>query len=500
MPATKSSSAKPAKSSKTKSGKRLVAKAAAKPKVAAATKAPKAAAKAKPAAAKAPKAAASAKPTPVRKVNSRPVLAKSTGLNISPAKVKNVVSNLVLNRSSWAALTELRDNRPRTETNEVKGKEVVTEIAGKPVAQLSPETQAYLAFATAEYDRAAREEYARARVAAMKPEARSAYTTARNAAKAAHDKEHTARFLDNSGSSFDYDAFNSKHDKNFYDAHTKQLAKDAASSKTDEWQSAIERVTKLKSRFSTNSRVFLSAFAEYLVRQLAANGTVCCVADKKKIIQLSHVLDTTKEGFAERFPLYPLIVNLDTFRQAQEHLRSKADAAKAPASDEESKSGDSDDSAPVKKSPETDLFKIDGVSLDRQYQFRYYVAETCRETRMDLATTEKGADGNLMEVYNHTSVSKVFKNFCSTLVCEFLMRIGRMLETEIDTRGIKTVNDTIISAVISHYHTVCGVDGAPTLEFIRGVATKYYGFVSTRQQNRKSGAATGDLPYVEETA
>ena len=80
-----------------------------------------------------------------------------------------------------------------------------------------------------------------------------------------------------------------------------------------------------------------------------------------------------------------------------------------------------------------------------------------------LAQSDDKDDEKANEVYNYTSVSKVFKNFCSTLVCEFLMRIGAMLKKEIETRGIKTVNDTVISTVISHYHIVSGVGCIETI-------------------------------------
>lgn len=73
---------------------------------------------------------------------------------------------------------------------------------------------------------------------------------------------------------------------------------------------------------------------------------------------------------------------------------------------------------------------------------------------MDLANENKSEES---DVYNYTSVSKLFKNFCSSLIYKFLMRIGSMLEKEINTRGIKTVNYTVIKTVISHYHIVCGV-------------------------------------------
>ena len=86
---------------------------------------------------------------------------------------------------------------------------------------------------------------------------------------------------------------------------------------------------------------------------------------------------------------------------------------------------------------------------------------------MDLAESEFDKNGDPMKVYNYTSVSKIFKNFCSTLVCEFLIRIGKMLKKEIETRGIKTVNDTVIQTVISHYHIVSGVPETDTFNFMK---------------------------------
>jgi hypothetical protein len=439
------------------------------------------------------------KPVSNRKINSKPVLAKTTGINISPAKVKNIVSNYVLNKDAYSALTELKDARPRIITRLVDGKEVSEDYKGVPVSSLSQKTLDYIAFANKEYDSSQRDEFAKTKISSLSTEARKTYNAARHVARDEHDKQTTDKYLDNSSSTFDVELFNCQYIPNFYSDYTARKAVSDAADKSDEWKKAIDNVTKLKNRFSTNSRVFLSAFVEYIIKQLALNGTVCCVADKKKIIQLSHILDTTKEGFEKRFPLYPLIVNLDTFKQAQAYL-NKPPTAKVVAV--ESNDIDEKSDIQVKKEKvekDTDLFTLDGVSLDTQYQFRYYIAESCRETRMDLAKSSVDSDGDLMTVYNYTSVSKIFKNFCSTLICEFLMRIGNMLEKEIETRGIKTVNDTIIGTVISHYHTVCGVDETETIDFIRKVTAKYYNYVADRQRKRKEGTDTdkGDLPYTE---
>jgi len=424
-------------------------------------------------------------PKTVRKINKKPVLAKTTGLNISPAKVKNIVSNHVLNKDAHSALTELKMSRPRdvkTITKKDKdGKETTVELPaskGTPVNKLSESTQTYVAFATKEFERSQKDDYAKCVVNKMVATKKTEYNTAKSKAKDAFDVCNPHKFLSDKGSQFDLHAFNIKFDPKFYNDLPSSLSGDI----NEERKRAINVVTKLKNRFSTNSRVFISAFVEYLIKQMALNGTVCCIADKKKIIQLSHILDTTKDGFEERFPLYPLIVNLETFKQAKKYLANPVEYIKALSGDE------SDNAEKV-----TDLFTLDCVSIEKQYQFKYYIAESCRETIMDLVNKETDKNGEPTDIYNSTSVSKIFKNFCSTLVCEFLMRIGTMLKKEIETRGIKTVNDTIINAVISHYHTVCGVEEGPTIDFIREVTTKYYGFITTRQKNR--GDDKGDMEY-----
>ena len=90
---------------------------------------------------------AKVKPVSNRKINGKPVLAKTTGINISPAKVKNIVSNYVLNKDAYSALTELKDARPRIIARVVDGKEVSEDYKGVPVSSLSQKTLDYIAFA-----------------------------------------------------------------------------------------------------------------------------------------------------------------------------------------------------------------------------------------------------------------------------------------------------------------------------------------------------------------
>ena len=422
------------------------------------------------------------------KINTNPVIAKITGINISPAKVKTIISNYVLNKDVYEAVQELKKSSPYSETNVVNENNTVVEHAGIPVSNLSKKTQDFISVANKEYESSYKMEFAKAKIASLPDDVRAAYNNAKSVARDEHDKNSSDIYLVDTPV-FNVEQFNTQYIPDFY--------KDFVLPKSDsnEWKNAIDKINKLKNRFSTNSRVFISAFVENIIKQLVSNGLVSCVADNKKIIQLSHILDTSREGFAKRFPLYPLIEHLNTFKQARAYVNTPQ-STKVSDTPEYHDDSDPETSKRLKNDKSNDIFNLDGVSLEVQYQFRYYVAEICREIRMDLSNTKVDSEGKLMNLYNHTSVSKIFKNFCSTLICEFLMRIGNMLLVEVNARGIKTVNDSIVNTVIAHYHTVCNVDKADTITFIQEVTSKYYSYVSDRQQKRKD-AKTPDLDVVD---
>ena len=275
-----------------------------------------------------------------------------------------------------------------------------------------------------------------------------------------------------------------------------------AADKTDEWKRACNLVSKLKTRFSANARDYLAALAEYLVRQMALNGIAACKASGKKTVKIEHAIDNTNPNFADCFKFYPFIVNLSTFKQAQNFIRAQAAPKPKPVKPTEGEESDEE------KKVERKELSIDlpGISPDTQYQLKYYIQTTYKEINAVLnsnacagdKSSETKADSKKAapkKVYD-INVSTEFKNFCSSVVCEFLVRIGNMLKNEISTRGIKTVNDTIIGAVISQYHIVCGVEPSSTVEFIHDIISKHATQTKEKQAARKK-AKGGDLKYTD---
>ena len=217
-----------------------------------------------------------------RKVNKKPVLAKTTGINISPAKVKNIVSNHVLNRDAHSALTEIKQARPReakTITKKDKdGNESTVEVPsseGTPISQLSESTRNYITFATSEFENTQKDEYAKSVVHSMDATAKAKYNTAKHEAKEAFEKENPTQFLTDKASLFNIHDFNSKYDAKFYAKFKVESDPDS-----DEWKRAIDMVTKLKEQVQHKiHESSISAFVECLIKQMALNGTICCIAE-----------------------------------------------------------------------------------------------------------------------------------------------------------------------------------------------------------------------------
>lgn len=384
-----------------------------------------------------------------RKINNKPVLSALAGINISPAKVKNIISNFILNKDMHAAYTEIKNAEPRKITKVVDGKTVEEDFEGTPLNALSKSTLDYIEYANKIYDSNKRFIYTKNKVSKLSPDQRKLYNDQKNTAKLSKD-------------AFDLDKFNVSFDPDFYSDYDSAVGSNKKTENKTEWRLALDNISKLKSRFSTNSRIILSALTECLIKQLVLNGTFSCVADNKKIIQLSHVLDTSKDGFNERFPLYPFITNLKSFKKASSYIKSLDTEGKGLTID----------------------FSIEGLPIESQHQFKYYIGEICRDVRMQLCDSST-VDEETKSKYNYTSVSKDLKNFCSTIACEFLMKIGAMLKKEIDTRQIKTVNDIIINTVISHYHIVCDVDETQTYKFIDNVINKFNSFTKEKREKKK---------------
>ena len=343
-----------------------------------------------------------------------------------------------MNKDSWSALTEIKSIKPK--------KDAVMDV-NVSVSSLSEKTRDYIKYANKVYDDDQRNSYAKKKVTAMSEDEKKLYKTAKSMAMS-----------ENTDDSFDSESFNIKYNDKFYNEYVCVKASD------DELSDAIIKINKLKTRFSVTSRLILTSFIEYIIKQIITHGMHSCVVDKKKIIQLYHSINSVKV-----INIADLINNLKTFKIANEFVNK--------SSSTESSVDEKGDA--VVKNKTDDIFVLSNVSVENQYQFKYYVADACKEIKQKLSNNDLADEENLYKLIN---TSTVFKSYCTTLACELLMRIGNMIENEIKVREIRTVNETIIKIVLSHFHIACGVSETDSLQYIKKAIDNH----NTNVLNRKN--------------
>ncbi len=405
----------------------------------------------------------------VKKINDKPTISDNSGLNLSVAKVKNIISNLCINKEQFLVLKELKDARVLEEENlESESDLVKDESLCKrkrsftfSLDDVSSETYAFLEKAHQSNLELLKDVFTRAKIKSMDEDTKKDYLARRKASMTAHQTDQKNIHLFQS-QEFNVAQFNVEWDADFYKDMENPDWKSLTNMELYEYCVAI--VNKLKVRFNSESKIFVTAFVEHIVQQMIVNGTINCVNNKKKIIKLEHALDTTTAGFKSHFSLFPLILNLESYHKIKHE----------DAFSEEESEGDVKTEEPV-----------ESEQVDRKYQFKYYVTELCRTVKLELAKKDKPDDIS-KSVYYNISVSKVFKNFCSSVIVDLIRMFGEVLKVEVATRNVKTVNYTIIQTLIHVIHIMYGLNVHldETVKFIQERYCLYQKYVEERKVKR----------------
>jgi hypothetical protein len=425
-----------------------------------------------------------------KKINNKPTLSDTCGLNLSVAKVKNIMSNLCINSEPFWALKEMKEHRVvEEEKTDPEGKVIkdLDENGKRRKRQftftlhgLSQQTLDYLERAHQNSLELARESHAKLRIKKMDEPTRKEYNLLRKEAVTLHQLDQKNGHLFQVHE-FDSVKFNTQYNKDFYS--DMEILKWKSLKNMELYAYCANLINKMKVRFNAESKIFITAFVEHIVKQMVVNGTVNCVNSGKRIIKLEHALDNISEGFDERFGLYPLISNLESYHKAlSDDEEVHAETAESVETDE------NQDEAPNEEE-----------AIDRKYQFKYYVSELCRTVKMELARADCPEDMS-QSVYYHTSVSKIFKNFCSSIIVDLIRMFGEVLKVEVNTRNVKTVNYTIIQTLIQVAHLMYGLSSEldETVRFIQERYCVYQKFIEERKEKRGTKGAGGEEDEDEE--
>lgn len=341
-------------------------------------------------------------------------------ITLSVAKVKNVISNYSLNReifelsnilSGYRVWDEDEDEDEDTETSFSFSLDSLSDLEREKLdVYVSKAVWQEKAYQT------------KTVLSSWSSKKRESYSKAKREALVEFQQQNQ---LFNHGQ-FDIVSFNESFDKNFYKGF--QVTDISSLKDEDLYLYLSTLLSKNKIRFNSKSKVCITAFVEHVLYKLIENGIRQCVDSKKKIIKLEHSLNLTNNN-----ETYMLINTLPTYTTINKLL--------------------SED-----QSDDLILEELTTRSSGFKHHFKYYVAEMCKKVKHRLSLQDSSVKTPEESIYSKTSVSKLFKLFCSSLAIDLLVRTGELLKTEILSRNIKTVNCNVVCTTLDLFYMVIGLD------------------------------------------
>lgn len=384
-------------------------------------------------------------PTKIRRPhNIKPTTLDVTGIGIGPARVKAVLINEALNPREFAVRKEIlraenRSKRPRP-TNDNPNPETPEQGPQIPLKDLPKDVQDVINEAEEHYKSSLYRAYENDVLSEFDDDTKNRYMEQRkNALEQSKQNSNEFNLIE----------FNKQFNPTFYDNFETWREKNdhyANSEKYNEWTRANALVNKLCTRLSGHTRNIIASFLDCIVEQYANNGIHNCLLEERHIVQLRHALLQT-EGFESRVLLHRFVSSFDQYdialnwieelRQTKLEVKALRDAGQ-----------------------EVEFMLPSYPELNVDYEFEGYVSEICRSVKMRLAMSQTKED--VRSKYLNTSVSREFKKFCSYLVHEAIVRIGRCLRTTIDRLGVKTISDQMVLYILKQIHNVCGMNWEET--------------------------------------
>lgn len=222
-----------------------------------------------------------------------------------------------------------------------------------------------------------------------------------------------------------------------------------------DYEMKITALSRERTRFSNEASIALSIVCEEVIQQVVTHTMDRVLANKKKIIQISHL----HESGIESLPLYPLVENLPSFRTTADRLAKAASLLASTTHDANllaqaekdwkkkysvvtKKKKAVDEANPVVVAEDAEVAEAavedapEEESLDSKTSFRFYVHQVCKE----LVKTNPQ--------YKAVRVSTEIRAYLSDLLVELIARLSGLVLLTAGSMKNKTVNDFAIMRTV----------------------------------------------------
>jgi hypothetical protein len=267
------------------------------------------------------------------------------------------------------------------------------------------------------------------------------------------DKRKTAKAA---GGSLDMHKFNTSFDKHFYRGFDEKNdlppCKDKDGVVSDVYKRNLSALSKLKIRFSAESKIYLTSYVEHVLSEFLNDAIVNCFTLNNKIVKLHH-------AFNDKTSL--LMSSLSSYKKWL-----VVEAAQK-----------TDDETPQDHEDEA------------KYPFSLYVSKMFKHCKHTMDDSDK---------YVSASLNQNLKKFCSDAIIELLKRVNLMIKEEMDTRSVKTVTNEIVVKVASHMYSTLGKSFDKVRTFLNTNVPFYKKFVEARRETvKQSNLAKGKKTSFE---
>jgi hypothetical protein len=393
------------------------------------------------------------------------------GIGIGPAKVKKVLMHVSFNPLEHATRQALKEaEKPSVPKPTVENPNPV-QPAQTPVSQLSAQYLEVINKAETDHMSVLRNEYEASYLSNLRNSNKDKYNDYIKARSEASYKEN-----------FSLQGFNSTFDPSYYDNFEKFCQEEdnyslnrTGDKKFNQWSRAMVLVNKMCIRLSSGVRDVLAAFLDHIVIQYAKNGIYNCVEQNLSNLKLRHAL-LRNANFKTIVPLDKLIRTFENYESGLEWIQACQKVKEQVIERRES--------LKKEKVKSENMASVVPAYPDPGYEenFEGYVVEICRSVKVQLAEEQKNASDKAK--YLNVKISDDFKKFCSNIVYETILRVGKHLKETIALKDVKTVNRPLMMYSLRQLCNICCVDFTEMENDITNRLTKFKSWCEERRKNR----------------
>jgi len=250
-----------------------------------------------------------------------------------------------------------------------------------------------------------------------------------------------------------------------------------------------------KTRVSEVSKAELTMFTDKVVKSLVFLSIVQCLLSDKKMLNTSHAVskfpmdftelrrqfveyvaklnpDVDQAGLVTLFDnsirLFPIVSNLRSYQLSiHQSITEKAQETRGPKKqkrDVEQETTESTTEEDVNELHPGELhpgelhsgLRQDDEQTEKKYPFSSYINKIVDVVKLELSgfVPTEGATASPFSL----NIRTPFKQLCSEVVTEVLIKLGNLLKVEIQSRNVKTVNQRVVLTAISAFIILSNLD------------------------------------------